>query len=109
MIALLGNKSAHLCKTQESDDLQEGVKEAFPEDVGHEAVDEEVGGRVDHHRQLGKVAQQEDPERQVVAVVLQRCLELLDGEHLEQGSVLFQFHAWNPPQSLRLLVDWGSQ
>ncbi len=51
--------------------------QTLSEDVGHEAVDEEVGGGVDHHRQLRKVAQQQNPERQVVAVVLQRRLELL--------------------------------
>ena len=37
-------KNSHLCKTNESDEFQEGVKKTFPEDVGHEAVDEEVGG-----------------------------------------------------------------
>lgn len=57
--------------------------EAFPEDVRHEAVDEEVCRGVDHHCELGKVAQQQNPERQIVAVVFQRGLELLYGEDLE--------------------------
>jgi len=32
--------------------VPEGVVEALAEDLGHEAVDEEVGRGVDHHGQL---------------------------------------------------------
>jgi hypothetical protein len=56
--------------------------QALPEDVGHEAVDEEVGRRVQDHGQLRAVAQQQHPQGQDVAVVVQRCLELLDGKYL---------------------------
>jgi hypothetical protein len=57
--------------------------QALPEDVGHEAVDEEVGRRVQDHGQLRAVAQQQYPQWQVVAVVLQLSLELLNGKNLE--------------------------
>ncbi len=73
----------NLVTADESDGFQDSVEEALPEDVGHEAVDEEVGGGVDDHRELRKVAQQQNPHRQVVAVVVQSRLEILNGENLK--------------------------
>jgi len=51
--------------------VPEGVVEALAEDLGHEAVDEEVGRGVDHHGQLWEVAHQQDPEWETVTVVIQ--------------------------------------
>ena len=76
----------HLFAADDFAAVSDGLMEAFPEDVWHEAVDEEVGGRVDHHRQLREVAEEQDPQWQVVAVVIQRRLEILDGENLKIES-----------------------
>lgn len=59
------------------------LAEHFPEDLGHEAVDEEVDGAVDDHEQLGDGAEQVDPEGQVHAAVVHVLLVLLDCEDLE--------------------------
>ena len=95
----------HLFATNHFAALSDGLVEAFPEDVGHEAVDEEVGGWVDHHRQLRKVAQEQDPERQVVAVVIQRRLEILNGENLKVDLELIIWVS----KKVKLLINQVSQ
>ena len=77
----------HLLASDHFTAFDDRLVEAFPEDVRHEAVDEEVGRGVDHHCKLREVAQQQDPERQVVAVMAQSCLELLNGENLESETL----------------------
>ena len=78
----------HLLASDHFTAFDDRLVEAFPEDVRHEAVDEEVGRGVDHHCKLREVTQQQDPEWQVVAVVLQGSLELLYREYLEKINAI---------------------
>jgi hypothetical protein len=72
----------HLSASGHLGDLHERVVQDVPEDGGHEAVDEEVDGRVDHHAQLRQVAHQQHPQRQAVAVMAQGLFVVLDCENL---------------------------
>ena len=87
-LVTVDRRELYLVTSDDGHDVCDSVVETFPEDVRHEAVDEEVGRGVDHHCKLREVAQQQDPERQVVAVVLQGSLELLYREYLEKINAI---------------------
>ena len=86
-LVTVDRRERYLVTSDDGHDVCDSVVETFPEDVRHEAVDEEVGRWVDHHCELWEVAQQQDPKRQVVAVMAQSCLELLNGENLESETL----------------------
>ena len=73
----------YLSTSEHLDALDESLVEDVPKDGGHEAVDEEVDGRVDHHCQLRKVSHEQNPKRQAVAVVTQGFFVLLNCENLK--------------------------
>ncbi len=62
------------------------VEEHVPEELRHEAVDEEVDGAVDDHEELRDGPGEVHPEREGVAAVLHVALVVVDGEYLQLGE-----------------------
>ena len=71
-------------KSKFSQDVNRGIGEAIPEDGGDQAVEEEVDGGVEDHAELRDAAQQQNPERNLEAILIQTLLELLDYENLDE-------------------------